>query len=320
MNISAAIIAKNSQDTLEYLFLSLKGICNQIVFVDTGSNDETPIIATRMGAEVYFYKWNNNFSDARNYALKFVRNEWVLVIDTDEILSTIDLDQLEQMINENPKIGGINLIIKNYLNKEDLDQYSIHRYTRLFRKHSAIYFTGKIHEQVRPQIEAAGFDVVDLDFVIEHLGYMHNSPEKHSRNLELLSNEIEQNQHDVFLKYHLAQTEFSLSNTNRARELFEQIIDSPMLSDEQNAFCRIRLGQIYLRENNIQKAEFYLNKPISDENLDGFRLFVLAGAKMQDRKFEEAYKLYQDPKLITSTYIDKSIVLSAIDALKQILK
>ncbi len=319
MEISATIIGKNSTKTLEYTLLSLRGICNQIVFVDTGSTDGTPELATRLGAEVYFFVWQNDFALARNYALKFARMDWILVIDTDEILSKIDLQSLDKELTLNPNIGGFNVEIKNYLNKEDLEQYSTHTYTRLFRKHPSINFVGKIHEQVRSSIDKLGLDILDSDIVIEHFGYIEKSQEKQSRNLEILKNEIKQNDNDVYLKYHLAQTEFSMKNFERAMQIFQEIYLSPFLSDEQKDFARIRIGQILISESRFKEAEQYLLEKSHDENLDGLRLFVLAAAKMSQHDFRTALEIYQNPNLLKSSYVDKNIVDQAISAIKQIV-
>ena len=319
MEISAAIIGKNSTKSLEYTILSLKGICNQIVFVDTGSDDQTPQLAARLGAEVYFFDWQNDFSLARNFALRFVRNDWILSIDTDEILSQIDMHKLDESIERNSNIGGFNVTLKNYLNKEDLNQFSIHHYTRLFRKHHLIRFSGKIHEQIRPSIEALGLEIVDSNIVIEHFGYMEQSAEKQVRNLQLLENQIEENDNDVFFKYHLAQTEFSLKNFQKAKEIFLEIISSPLLSAEQIAFSKIRLGQIFINENNFSEAEKYLLDKIDDDNLDGLRLFVLAATKISRHDFQSAYKIYNNPILLNSSYVDKKVVDQALSAIKQIL-
>ncbi len=320
MKISAAIIGKNSIKTLENTLLTIKGICSQIVFVDTGSTDQTPQLATRSGAEVYFFGWQNDFALARNFALRFVRNEWVLVIDTDEILTQIDVDKLQETILNNPNIGGFNVKIKNYLDKNDLNQFSIHHYTRLFRKHPLIQFSGRIHEQIRPSIERLGLEIADSDILIEHFGYLEKSEEKQTRNLQLLQTEIAENNNDVFVKYHLAQTEFSLHNFQKAKQIFLEIISSPLLSAEQIAFSKIRLGQILISENNFSEAEKYLLDKIEEENLDGLRLFVLAATKMSQHDFKSAYEIYNNPILLNSSYVDINVVHQAVSAIKQILK
>lgn len=70
ITLGAAIIAKNEEANLPRCLRSVQNICNQIVVVDTGSADNTPTIAAKYGADVFFHKWRNDFSDARNFAIK----------------------------------------------------------------------------------------------------------------------------------------------------------------------------------------------------------------------------------------------------------
>jgi glycosyltransferase involved in cell wall biosynthesis len=84
MNISAAIIVRNEENNIGRCLDSIRRLCRQIVVVDTGSIDSTISLATKYGVDIYFQEWDNNFSKARNYALKHCYSEWILYIDGDE--------------------------------------------------------------------------------------------------------------------------------------------------------------------------------------------------------------------------------------------
>jgi glycosyltransferase involved in cell wall biosynthesis len=75
INIGAAIIVKNEANNIKRCLESIKNICKQIVIVDTGSDDTTPIIAANYGADIFFHKWQNDFSDARNFAIGHLYTE-----------------------------------------------------------------------------------------------------------------------------------------------------------------------------------------------------------------------------------------------------
>ena len=84
MKLSAALIVKNEKACLEKCLKSLKGF-DEIVVLDTGSTDNTYIIARNLADRVYSdYKWNDNFAEARNHVLGKVTGDWVLSIDADE--------------------------------------------------------------------------------------------------------------------------------------------------------------------------------------------------------------------------------------------
>ena len=309
LSISAAIIAKNVEDTISETINSISPFCSQIILVDTGSDDSTPFIASKLGAEVYFYNWNDDFSDARNFSLKFVRKEWVLIIDTDEILDASSLQNNLAFFNDE-SISGINVVIKNYLD-DNLEQFSTHRYTRVFRNHPQIKFSGRIHEQIRDSIENEGLKIIESDIIIHHFGYNQNDKSKKVRNLEILQQESDKSQNDFYLKYHLANTEFSLKNFENAKKIFEEIVDSNLLSVEQKEMSKIRLAQINLSENNLNNAEKWLDFNCEDDNREGFRKFILAAIKLSNQDYEAARMLYSNDKVINSSLVDKNIIQEA---------
>ena len=65
---------------------SVSALADEIVFVDTGSVDNTREIAAVFGARVFSYKWSDDFSAARNEGLEKCRGRWILVLDCDEVI------------------------------------------------------------------------------------------------------------------------------------------------------------------------------------------------------------------------------------------
>lgn len=75
--ITICMIVKNESDIIEETLQAIKKYGYELVIVDTGSEDNTKDIAFKYTDKVYDYKWNNNFSDARNFALEKATNEFV---------------------------------------------------------------------------------------------------------------------------------------------------------------------------------------------------------------------------------------------------
>ncbi|WP_299641803.1 glycosyltransferase, partial [Devosia sp.] len=69
MRISACLIVKNEQPFLDGCLLSLGGLVDEIVVVDTGSTDTSIGIARRHGARVIEWAWRSDFAAARNVGL-----------------------------------------------------------------------------------------------------------------------------------------------------------------------------------------------------------------------------------------------------------
>lgn len=86
MKLTAVVLTHNSQQTIKDTLDSL-AFCSQIIIIDDYSTDKTISIARQHQAEVYQRKLNNNWADQRNFALKKANHEWVIFVDSDEIVS-----------------------------------------------------------------------------------------------------------------------------------------------------------------------------------------------------------------------------------------
>lgn len=84
--ISAVILTKNEQDNIEKCLKSVRW-CDEIVVIDDGSWDSTTEIAKKYKAKVYSNFLNDNFSAQRNFGLSKAKYEWVLYVDSDEVIS-----------------------------------------------------------------------------------------------------------------------------------------------------------------------------------------------------------------------------------------
>ena len=83
--LSAVLITKNAASALEECLRSVS-FCNDIVVVDSGSQDGTVELAQRYGARVIESAWLG-FGPQKQFAVEQARNDWVLCIDADERVS-----------------------------------------------------------------------------------------------------------------------------------------------------------------------------------------------------------------------------------------
>jgi glycosyltransferase involved in cell wall biosynthesis len=84
MRISGCIIARNEEENIANCITRLKNTVDEIIVVDTGSEDDTVRIADELGAYVLKQKWDNDFSKAKNYALEHAKGDWIVFLDADE--------------------------------------------------------------------------------------------------------------------------------------------------------------------------------------------------------------------------------------------
>lgn len=304
ISFGAYLLVKDEELRISAALRSLEPFVSQIVVVDTGSNDSTPQICSRFGAEVHFLQWSKNFATARNYALEKMRTDWVIALDADEILQADSFTELFSLF-ENPNVGGFSVKIFNQLSEDIGATQSIHSYTRIFRNHLKICYTGVVHEQIADSILAAGFRILESPVCIQHFGYANISEEKIARNASLLRSELENNPDDAWLLYHLGQTEFAAKNYKIAFDLLRKAIDLQQLNGEQKEFAIIRLAQICLANDDIILSEKLTNFQCNDVHREGLRLFIRATIFAIQHKFEEAKALILKEEIWKSSLVDK---------------
>lgn len=86
MKISAVIITQNEERDIARCLLSLHGVADEVVVVDSGSTDRTEQICREHNARFFCHPWQG-YSMQKNYANSLAENNWILSIDADEALS-----------------------------------------------------------------------------------------------------------------------------------------------------------------------------------------------------------------------------------------
>lgn len=83
--ISVVIITGNEENNIKDCLKSVSW-ADEIIVVDSESNDETVIIAKEFTDKVFIKKWEG-YANQKNYTLSLAKNEWVLSLDADERIS-----------------------------------------------------------------------------------------------------------------------------------------------------------------------------------------------------------------------------------------
>lgn len=93
--LSVFIICQNEADRIGLVLESVAGLADEIIIVDSGSEDETLEIARRFTDKVFYRKWEG-FGQQKVYAESLCKHEWILNLDADEVL----LDEVKNSITE----------------------------------------------------------------------------------------------------------------------------------------------------------------------------------------------------------------------------
>ena len=137
------MIVRNEAERLERCLRSVAGFVDEMVVVDTGSDDATPTIAAACGARVHHLEWPGDFAPARNHALDLVHGDWVLVLDADEWLRPQAWAPLRALMKQ-PTVLVINLLRQ----EQGAAQSPFSSVSRLFRRHPAIRWSRRYHAMV----------------------------------------------------------------------------------------------------------------------------------------------------------------------------
>ncbi len=84
---SGIVLAQNNENTLAAVLQNLARVTDEIIVVDGGSTDGTcDIVQQCPSARLFRRPFPGNFADQRNFGMDQARGDWVLHLDTDEIL------------------------------------------------------------------------------------------------------------------------------------------------------------------------------------------------------------------------------------------
>jgi glycosyltransferase involved in cell wall biosynthesis len=219
--VSAVLIVRDEEAVLEDCLRSLDGVVDEIVIVDTGSQDSSPAIARRHGARLSRQEWHDDFAEARNVSLDRAKGEWLLYIDADERLVDTDRASLEATL-----VGADEIAFRVLL--RPVSTMTPYREYRLWRNDPRIRFEGRMHERVVPAIHRVarqdGRPIGDADLFLEHIGYDGDQTRKHLRNLPLLRRFLEEDPEHLFALHHLAVVLEALGHDDEVDPFLERAI------------------------------------------------------------------------------------------------
>ncbi len=224
--ITLAMIVRNEARHLAKCLDSVQALVDEIVIVDTGSNDNTLEIARRYTDHTFIFTWTGDFSAARNFAIAQATGDWILSLDADEELeispnsSPVDNrpgpahDFLQTLLTQNDRIEAYMLPLLNP-SAGPVGETNRFLVLRLFRNDSRYQFSGSIHEQVTvPDRQAVG---IAENFVIRHQPLTPDElRRKRGRNLAMLRKALAAEPDNLFLIYYLGLEWLMLGQPARA--------------------------------------------------------------------------------------------------------
>jgi len=150
--LSVTIITLNEERRIEKCIKSVS-FADEIIVVDSGSQDRTVEIAEQAGASVIHQEWLG-YGRQKQFAVEQATNEWVLCLDADEWLS-LELSQSIQDVLKQPQYSAYQFPRRNrFMGRwlrygEGYPDWSL----RLFDRNHAHWSEDEVHEKVVPDGE-----------------------------------------------------------------------------------------------------------------------------------------------------------------------
>ncbi|MCT7569075.1 glycosyltransferase family 2 protein [Aliarcobacter butzleri] len=147
MNISVVVLAKNNQKTIEKTLSALVEFDDVVVY-DNGSTDDTIEIVKKFSNVNLIEGEFKGFGWTKNQAASFAKNDWILVVDSDEVIDKELLKELKEKILDNNCVYKLNF--KAFYKDIQIKHcgWNNQKIKRLYNKSVTSYNSNDVHEDI----------------------------------------------------------------------------------------------------------------------------------------------------------------------------
>jgi len=149
------MIVKNEEALLPQLLDKVIPWVDELVVVDTGSEDSTPEIVESYGGNLIHKPLTDSFSTVRNLGLESATGDWILMLDADEEPTKALLDYIRTFVETaSPSTRALLVCRENRIDGELLGSRGRELHLRVFRRGDFVY-KGTLHEQPVPTYQGS---------------------------------------------------------------------------------------------------------------------------------------------------------------------
>jgi len=228
-SVSLTMIVRDEETALPDALRCVADLVDDVVVVDTGSTDRTREAAAAVcpGARIFDFPWCDDFSAARNEALRHARGEWIFWIDADDRIDEAGRAKLRDLFArlpaaDSPGDGPNPIFTMPYVSHTPWCEglAPVVPYQRLFRNRPDIRWVGRVFETVQSTNPHLGATNVPIDIPVTHFGYadLRQFVHKLQRNRRLFL--LEQAE----LSARLEGVAFRLRQTDETLPIYERLV------------------------------------------------------------------------------------------------
>ncbi|MCQ6559690.1 glycosyltransferase [Paenibacillus mendelii] len=231
------MIVRNEEEALERCLLSVEGVADEIIIVDTGSTDRTKEIAGRFTGRIYDFDWVDDFAAARNYAFGKATESYIMWLDADDVVEEPCGFKWIGVVHEYLEVAG-NIVQRDIAITHKKDKAYTDRNLQIYRRRL------EQGEEFLPR------DMYYFANELNDHGWFEEAADQYEKFLATKQGWIE-DQIAACLK--LADCCARLYERDRQlRSLFRT-----MEYDRPRADCCCRLGALFMSENRLQEAIYW---------------------------------------------------------------
>lgn len=234
--IALCAIVRNESKNMARFLASVKPYVDEMIVVDTGSDDNTVDIAQQFGAKVNYFKWCDDFAAARNYSLSLATTDWILSLDADEELLCESKQILEQL-TASSEILAYTMERQEVFNPDNLTPPIK---ATLFQNNPELRYVNRFHEMLKfngQDIPLGETQHIQQGIQIFHYGYQEATQEQkiRYRNIPILERIRQEGELSLGLLYCLAGMYNHTAQEEKAvecyQEAFERLLPHLMQGD-----------------------------------------------------------------------------------------
>jgi len=185
--LSVYLVTRNEAAHIDRVLEAVQG-ADEIVVVDSGSDDGTVERARAHGARVMHRDWSG-YAEQKAFAMEQCTHDWVLNLDGDEVLPPGGLETIRRHM-ATTRADGLYLAHDDIFMGRTLRGHKHRRYCRVYRKSRARW---KPWIRVHEHIDVQG-PTEEIPLILTHLGYdtAHGYMDKLNRYSELKARQREE--------------------------------------------------------------------------------------------------------------------------------
>jgi len=248
-SLGLVMIVKDEELGLEHAIKSALEISDHItIAIDNATKDKTAEIAKLYADEIKYFDWQDDFSQARNFAHKDLKTKWLLFLDGHEYI--FKKDNLEKMLKS--AADGLLCSI-------ELENGFVFQNPRLYK--NGFQFEGKVHEK-----QNLKNTLYYPDFIIKHnrLGaqskdaIIARNAQRDDMVPRLMQKELEQNPKNIRALFHLGLYWQSKGQFKKAIKTYNKYLRYSK-NKQERWFIRFHKALCLMSQNKSFRAFWAIN-------------------------------------------------------------